>query len=207
MNMNHISDQTAKSPAIPHPTPSESSKSLLHDITHNVNFGQDIDFVVGVTATALASDQLLKAKDSKEHKKMHLAKAGLSAAAAAAAFTMMRREHLEEHHRRGRRRSTDRTRARHRSLGSDTDSDPDDERARAKSHSPNYSLSGRDIEKDHGRLTNPTTYSMPRQRTGPSDHARARLPSPGNEDAEDDYYHRPNTLSGRTSPDAHMQHR
>lgn len=81
----------------PHP-PSRSSQSLLSDFANNTNFGEDIDFVVGVTATALAADQLLKLKDSTKHKKMHLAKAGLSAAAAAAAFSMMRREHAENCH-------------------------------------------------------------------------------------------------------------
>ena len=75
--------------------PSELSRGRLPSITRDINFGESIDFVVGVTAAALAADQLLKLKDSKNHKTMHLAKAGLSAAAAATAFTMLRREHHE----------------------------------------------------------------------------------------------------------------
>ena len=66
----------------PHPQP---HPNILQTLTKDVAFGEGVDLVVGLTATALAADQLLRVKDSKQHKKMHLAKAGLSAAAAAAA--------------------------------------------------------------------------------------------------------------------------
>ncbi|KAK3331464.1 hypothetical protein B0H66DRAFT_97834 [Apodospora peruviana] len=74
-------------------------RALINDMAKKVDFGEDIDFVVGVTATALTADQLLKTSAChKEHKVMHLAKAGLGAAVAATAFTMMSREHNEHRH-------------------------------------------------------------------------------------------------------------
>ncbi|KAK0612471.1 hypothetical protein B0T17DRAFT_620652 [Bombardia bombarda] len=83
-------------PRPPSPSPPPPSFHLLPDITKKVNFGEDIDFVVGVTATALTADQLLKVTNKKnKHKVGHLAKAGLSAAVAATAFSMMEREHRE----------------------------------------------------------------------------------------------------------------
>ncbi|KAL2126398.1 hypothetical protein VTI74DRAFT_976 [Chaetomium olivicolor] len=104
----------------PHTPPlfDSSSRSLLQDISNNVSFGEDIDFVVGVTATVLAADQLLKLKDSKKHQRAHLAKAGLSVATAAAAFYQMKRECRERHH----HISSRRDRQRQRSADSDTDS-------------------------------------------------------------------------------------
>ncbi|KAK4180457.1 hypothetical protein QBC36DRAFT_320013 [Triangularia setosa] len=84
----------------PHPpsvtsSPRKKKSGMFPDLTKDINFGENIDLVLGVTATALTADQLLKLKDSKKNKAMHLAKASLSAAAAATAFTMMRREHNE----------------------------------------------------------------------------------------------------------------
>jgi len=123
-----------RSPTPPPHSPSRSSQSLLSDFIGNTNFGEDIDFVVGVTATALAADQLVKLKDSTKHKKMHLAKAGLSAAAAAAAFTMMRREHHEHHHHSGTKGP-----ARHHDSDEDADSDHGTHHP-PRSHSPPHLL-------------------------------------------------------------------
>ncbi|KAK4149793.1 hypothetical protein C8A00DRAFT_37610 [Chaetomidium leptoderma] len=119
---------------LPHITPplSKPSQNMFQDLTKNVNFGEDIDFVLGVTATALAADQLLKLNDSKKHKKMHLAKAALSAAAAAAAFTIMRREYNEHH----RPKSPTRERARHGNSAYDAGWDYESGRRRPRSHSP-----------------------------------------------------------------------
>lgn len=90
-------------PRLPRPlTPprhatSTPSRSLFERATKNVHFGEDIDFVVGVTATAFAANQLLKLKDSEKHKTTHLVAAGLGASTAAAAFSMMKHEHHERH--------------------------------------------------------------------------------------------------------------
>ncbi|KAK3337657.1 hypothetical protein B0T19DRAFT_472518 [Cercophora scortea] len=64
-------------------------KDKEHD---HIHFGEDIDFVVGVTATALTADQILKLTTSKKHKIGHLAKAGLGATVAGVAFTLMNHE-------------------------------------------------------------------------------------------------------------------
>ncbi|KAK0671720.1 hypothetical protein QBC41DRAFT_315408 [Cercophora samala] len=99
--MNHnISDIAPYQPPPPHPpspslAPKKKKSGIFPDLTKSINLGEDIDLVVGLTATALTADQLLKLKDSKKHKAMHLAKAGLSAATAATAFTMMARERNE----------------------------------------------------------------------------------------------------------------
>jgi hypothetical protein len=73
-----------------------SLKDTIDHLTHDAYFGEEIDFVVGLTATALTADQVLKMRASKHHKAMHLVKAGLGAAAATTAFTMMAREHEAE---------------------------------------------------------------------------------------------------------------
>ncbi|KAK5651803.1 hypothetical protein OQA88_11670 [Cercophora sp. LCS_1] len=74
----------------------ESPRGLIGDITKDINLGEEIDLVVGVTATALAADQALKMSKSKDHKAAHFAKASLGAAVATTAFTMMAREHREK---------------------------------------------------------------------------------------------------------------
>lgn len=79
-----------------HPHSPHSLKGAVDHLTQDASFGEEIDFVVGLTATALTADQILKLRDSKHHKAMHLAKAGLGAVAATAAFTMMAREHRAE---------------------------------------------------------------------------------------------------------------
>lgn len=109
----------------------------------DVDFGEGIDLVVGLTATALAADQLLRLKDSKQHKKMHLAKAGLSAAAAAAAFTMLQREHNERHQNNS---------SRHHGHHSDysADSDRQNDRLRSRSTSPRSSLRDYRPQNGHG---------------------------------------------------------
>ncbi|KAJ9131616.1 hypothetical protein NKR23_g11655 [Pleurostoma richardsiae] len=63
-----------------------------------VTLGEDVDFVVGVTAAALAGNQLLHATESKRHKTGHVIGAGLGAAVAATAFTLMKREHDQRKH-------------------------------------------------------------------------------------------------------------
>ncbi|KAM7219565.1 hypothetical protein V8F06_005120 [Rhypophila decipiens] len=75
-----------------------SPRHFIKKLTEKVDFGEDVDFVVGVTATALTADQLIKQTTCKDHKVMHLAKAGLGAAVAATAFTMMSREHNQRKH-------------------------------------------------------------------------------------------------------------
>lgn len=84
----------------PPPTPPDhdshgphSPRRFIRRLSEKVDFGEDVDFVVGVTASALTADQLLKQTTCKRHKVAHLAKAGLGAAVAATAFTMMSREH------------------------------------------------------------------------------------------------------------------
>ncbi|KAK3695711.1 hypothetical protein B0T22DRAFT_478340 [Podospora appendiculata] len=76
-----------------------AQKDKEHD---HIHFGEDIDFVVGVTATALTADQILKLTTSKKHKIGHLAKAGLGATVAGVAFTLMNHEinvnHPHKHH-------------------------------------------------------------------------------------------------------------
>ncbi|AEO64839.1 uncharacterized protein THITE_2086328 [Thermothielavioides terrestris NRRL 8126] len=72
-------------------------QNLLETLTKDVSFGEDIDLILGLTTTAFAADQLLKAMVDKKHMTRHLGLAGLSGVAAAAAFTMMRREHRERH--------------------------------------------------------------------------------------------------------------
>ncbi|KAK1757998.1 hypothetical protein QBC47DRAFT_131873 [Echria macrotheca] len=84
-----------------HQDPSATSrphtpKGLLKDITKDVNLGEEIDLVVGLAATAVAADQVVKLSKSQKHKAIHLAKAGLGAAVATTAFTMMAREHAEK---------------------------------------------------------------------------------------------------------------
>ncbi|KAK0725887.1 hypothetical protein B0H67DRAFT_449941, partial [Lasiosphaeris hirsuta] len=66
---------------------------LIGDLTQNVNLGEDVELVVGITAAALTADQLYKLVNTKKHKTMHLVKAGLGAAVAGTSFAMMVQEH------------------------------------------------------------------------------------------------------------------
>ncbi|KAK4445334.1 hypothetical protein QBC34DRAFT_164661 [Podospora aff. communis PSN243] len=93
-----------------------SLKSTLDHLTHDAYFGEEIDFVVGLTATALTADQVLKMRASKHHKAMHLVKAGIGAAAATTAFSLMAREHAAEkkHRAEVREKEAERGRARER---------------------------------------------------------------------------------------------
>ncbi|KAK4169785.1 hypothetical protein QBC43DRAFT_306684 [Cladorrhinum sp. PSN259] len=133
-----------------------STSGLFPDPTKKANLGEDIDLVVGVTATALAADQLIKLKESKKHKAMHLAKAGLSTAAAATAFTMMRREHRERIENDKKRH--DRTqRLSHAEHESSFCSDCSRSRSRSPSRSPSWSrtrdssLNSNHLLLDHGQ--------------------------------------------------------
>jgi len=77
-----------------HPKSPKSSRGLIND----VDFGEGIDLVAGLTAAALSADQLGKVARSKKHKTEHLAKAGLGAVVALGALEMFRREHEEGKH-------------------------------------------------------------------------------------------------------------
>ncbi|KAK0748954.1 hypothetical protein B0T18DRAFT_95589 [Schizothecium vesticola] len=63
----------------------------------NVSFGEGIDLAVGLTATALTADQLVKLAHSKKHTTQHLVRGGLTGGLATAAFAMMTREHRDKH--------------------------------------------------------------------------------------------------------------
>lgn len=96
--------------------PSLSPRSTAYSLS-NVNLGEDIDLVVGVTAAALTGDQLFKAAGSKEHKAAHLVKAGLGAVVTVGALRMMAREHSEkikhDEHDKARRHPDDESRHHH----------------------------------------------------------------------------------------------
>lgn len=138
LTMNHnITDVAPYQPLLPRlhsPTsyPKKKKSGIFPDLTKNINLGEDIDLVVGLTATALTADQVLKLKDSKKHKAMHLAKASLSAAAAATAFTMMKREHNE---RVGRERTRRRPESESRSTPSTTKGEKHECHSRSTSRS------------------------------------------------------------------------
>ena len=87
----------------PPPPPPRGIRAL----TKGVDFGEDIDLVAGLTAAALAANQLAAAVRSSSngdgahhhrHRVAHLAKAGLGAAFALVAFEKCRREHEERVH-------------------------------------------------------------------------------------------------------------
>lgn len=61
------------------------------------SLGEDIDLVIGLTAAALAGNEVVKLAKSHQHQGSHLIKAGLSAAVAASALKMMQREHQDHH--------------------------------------------------------------------------------------------------------------
>ncbi|KAK0702999.1 hypothetical protein B0T26DRAFT_876182 [Lasiosphaeria miniovina] len=128
-NNYHNNNQLSHNP--PQPAPSHG---FLADVTNKVDLGEDIDFVVGLTASALTADQVLKLATSKDHKTMHLAKAGLAGAVAATAFTMMAREHREHrsaaNHGRGRRRPRD--------LSTDSGTDSDRRHSPMRGRPPSY---------------------------------------------------------------------
>lgn len=77
-----------------------SESSFLHNKLHVPAFslGEDVDLAIGLTASALAGNELLQAAGSKEDPTEHLFKAGLSVVAAVAAFKMMKREHEGRRH-------------------------------------------------------------------------------------------------------------
>lgn len=78
-------------------TPPRLSSSSSHR-SHGFDLGEDIDAIIGVTATAYAGEQVYEASKSKKHQTSHLIKAGLSGLVALGAFKMFRREHNEKHH-------------------------------------------------------------------------------------------------------------
>ncbi|KAB5528807.1 hypothetical protein GE09DRAFT_396511 [Coniochaeta sp. 2T2.1] len=76
----------------------DKSNPIIPSI-RDISFGEDIDFVIALTAAALTANQLLKVAESKKHKGSHLAKAALGAAVTAVAVDMYQRdskEHEEE---------------------------------------------------------------------------------------------------------------
>ena len=78
-----------------HHDPNESHHPL--NILENVSFGEGIDLALGLTASVLSADQLVKLGHTKNHTAQHLIKGGLTAGLATAAFAMMAREHREKH--------------------------------------------------------------------------------------------------------------
>lgn len=107
-------------------SPHDQAKSHhSFNILDNVSFGEGIDLAVGLTATALTADQLVKLAHTKKHTTQHLVKGGLSAGLATAAFAMLAREHREKHDeqelQRRRRRSLVESRQRALSIQSDDD--------------------------------------------------------------------------------------
>lgn len=80
----------------------KSPQPLLHSLPHMADFslGEDIDLVIGLTAAALAGNEIVKVAQSHQHHGSHLVKAGLSAALAAGALKMLQREHRDnqKHH-------------------------------------------------------------------------------------------------------------
>ena len=164
-----------------------SPRHFIKNLTEKVDFGEDIDFVVGVTATALGADQLLKQASCKDHKVMHLAKAGLSAAVGATAFAMMAREHNQRKH-------PERLQHRHphNERGRDYDSDDDhNRRLRSRSRSTKRRMiAGGDNrpyrEEDWAvvRPRSPDRYAPPRRRASVYEGAYYNR----NEDRNPDYY-------------------
>jgi len=91
----------------PPPLQESSNRRKSGPVEHflrDLNFGRDIDFVIGITATALTADQFLKAVYHKKDKAAHIVKAGLAGAAAFGAYKMYQwdseRAKLHHHHRR-----------------------------------------------------------------------------------------------------------
>jgi len=77
------------------------------NILEDINFGEGIDLAVGLAATALTTDQLVKLAHTKKHTSQHLVKGGVGVALATAAFAMMAREYRgkrEKQHEKKRRR-------------------------------------------------------------------------------------------------------
>lgn len=89
----------------PPPLQESSNRPKSGPVEHflkDLNFGREVDVVIGITATALTADQFLKAVDSKKHTAAHIVKASLAGAAAFGAFKMYQwdRERAKLHHHR-----------------------------------------------------------------------------------------------------------
>ncbi|KAK1830621.1 hypothetical protein QBC39DRAFT_331428 [Podospora conica] len=158
-----------------------SSLNPLED----VSFGEGIDLAVGLTATALTADQLVKLAHTKKHTTKHLVKGSLSAGLATAAFAMMAREHREKHEKeqqQRRRRSLQVLRSRPLSA---SDSDTDDGRnsramalARPRSRSPSRrSSSTHSTYSEHFRKQDPA-HMRPLPSPAPSSRRRRALSHP-----------------------------
>lgn len=76
-----------------HSRPAQRSPPHIADFS----LGEDIDLVIGLTAAALAGNEVVKLAKNHQHQGSHLVKAGLSAAVAASALKMMQREHQDRH--------------------------------------------------------------------------------------------------------------
>lgn len=80
------------------------SRPTQRSLPHIADFslGEDVDLVIGLTAAALAGNEVARLAKSHQHQGSHLFKAGLSAAVAASALKLMQREHQDHHeHRNG----------------------------------------------------------------------------------------------------------
>lgn len=80
------------------------SRPTQRSLPHIAEFslGEDVDLVIGLTAAALAGNEVARLAKSHQHQGSHLFKAGLSAAVAAGALKLMQREHQDHHeHRNG----------------------------------------------------------------------------------------------------------
>lgn len=79
--------------------PSQPAHRSLPHIA-DFSLGEDVDLVIGLTAAALAGNEVARLAKSHQHQGSHLVKAGLSAAVAATALKMMQREHQDnrDHH-------------------------------------------------------------------------------------------------------------
>lgn len=77
----------------------KSSRPAQRSLPHIPDFslGEDVDLIIGLTAAALAGNEVARLAKSHQHQGSHLVKAGLSAAVAASALKMMQREHQDHH--------------------------------------------------------------------------------------------------------------
>lgn len=109
------------------------SRSTQHSLPHIADFslGEDVDLVIGLTAAALAGNEVAKLARGHQHQGSHLVKAGLSAAVAASALNMMRREHQDHHRHHNNDRSREHTRHYHSQR-----TDEGDERHHHEHHGP-----------------------------------------------------------------------
>lgn len=77
----------------------KSSRPVQHSLPHIADFslGEDVEFVIGLTAAALAGNEVVKIAQSHQNRGSHLVKAGLSTALAVGSLNMMMLEHRDHH--------------------------------------------------------------------------------------------------------------